>query len=98
MENPATGQRAVFLETSSPGLGGQSGGPIFDEHGTIWAIQSRTIHLELGFSPSVTTNGRTTVEHQFLNLGLGSDIAEITRFAREHDVSLAIRAAPEASR
>jgi len=78
MENPATGQRAVFLETSSPGLGGQSGGPIFDEHGTIWAIQSRTIHLELGFSPSVTTNGRTTVEHQFLNLGLGSDIAEIT--------------------
>lgn len=31
-----------FLETSSPGLVGQSGGPIFDAHGIVWSVQSRT--------------------------------------------------------
>ena len=34
-----------LLETSSPGLKGQSGGPIFDVNGTVWAIQSRTKRL-----------------------------------------------------
>jgi hypothetical protein len=34
-----------YVETSSPGLLGQSGGPTFDVHGTIWAIQAKTSHL-----------------------------------------------------
>lgn len=38
----AKGKRCKFLETSSPGVFGQSGGPIFDTKGTIWAIQSKT--------------------------------------------------------
>lgn len=46
-----------FLETSSPGLRGQSGGPVFDVKGTIWAVQSRTAHFPLGFSPKVKKNG-----------------------------------------
>ena len=60
-----------FLETSSPGLKGQSGGPIFDVKGTVWAIQSKTIHLELGFRPTVSKNGRKVEENQFLNVGWG---------------------------
>jgi len=36
------GKRCKFLETSLPGVFGQSGGPIFDTKGTIWAIQSKT--------------------------------------------------------
>jgi len=60
-----------FLETSSPGLRGQSGGPIFDANGTVWAIQSRTAHLPLGFAPKVERQGRSVEEHQFLNVGLG---------------------------
>jgi hypothetical protein len=60
-----------FLETSSPGLRGQSGGPIFDTKGTLWAIQSRTHHLSLGFSPKVDRNGREVEENQFLNVGVG---------------------------
>lgn len=51
-----------YVETSSPGLRGQSGGPTFDEQGTIWAIQAKTSHLPLGFAgPS-----------QFLHVGLGA--------------------------
>jgi hypothetical protein len=62
---------AKFLETSSPGLRGQSGGPIFDSRGTVWAIQSRTMHFPLGFSPKVKKDGREVEENQFLNVGWG---------------------------
>ena len=42
-----------FIETSNPGLMGQSGGPIFETRGTLWGVQSHTSHLPLGFSPGV---------------------------------------------
>lgn len=60
-----------FLETSSPGLRGQSGGPIFDIHGRVWGIQSRTIHFPLGFSPKIKKNNQEIEENQFLNVGWG---------------------------
>ena len=75
-----------FLETSSPGLRGQSGGPIFDTQGTIWAIQSQTIHLELGFSPKVERRGRTVEEHQFLSAGLGIHAEVIVPFLRDNGI------------
>src|SRR5579862_685273 len=43
------GARIVGLEISTPGLRGQSGGPLFDERGIICGIQSSTNHLHLGF-------------------------------------------------
>lgn len=60
-----------FLETSTPGLRGQSGGPIFDEHGTVWAIQVKTVHFPLGFNPPVPGGEDGEVEHQFLSAGIG---------------------------
>lgn len=53
-----------WIETSSPGLKGQSGGPTFDTKGTIWGIQARTLPLPLGFKTA-------TVPEQYLNVGLG---------------------------
>lgn len=67
---------SAFIETSSPGLMGQSGGPIFDQHGTVWGIQSHTSHLPLGFSPEVPGNPSQR-EHQFLNVGRGVHPATI---------------------
>lgn len=64
----------LMIETSSPGLKGQSGGPTFDVNGTIWAIQALTAHLELGFTPRVKGAG---IEHQFLNVGMGAHVATI---------------------
>lgn len=58
-----------FIETSSPGLKGQSGGPVFDVNGNVWGIQSRTSHFPLGFSPKVKKNGKEIEENQFLNAG-----------------------------
>lgn len=59
------------IETSSPGLRGQSGGPIFDSDGTVWGVQSSTAHYPLGFSPPVPGSKTNELEHQFLNVGRG---------------------------
>ena len=67
----------TFLETSSPGLKGQSGGPTFDTNGTIWAIQVQTRPLSLGFSPEIKDMGKAHKEHQFLNVGLGVHVETI---------------------
>ena len=69
-----------FIETSSPGLRGQSGGPIFDKNGTIWGIQSRTHHFELGFKPKIIQKGKEIEENQFLNVGLGIHPELIQKF------------------
>jgi hypothetical protein len=53
----------LFVETSSPGLRGQSGGPTFDAEGVIWALQCKTAHLPLGFS--------NKIPEQYLHVGLG---------------------------
>jgi hypothetical protein len=79
-----------FLETSSPGLRGQSGGPIFDREGIIWAVQSRTQHFPLGFSPAVNVNGKETTENQFLNVGWGVHPESISDFLNEHKISFDI--------
>ncbi|MCG2718868.1 MAG: serine protease [Nanoarchaeota archaeon] len=75
-----------FLETSSPGLRGQSGGPIFDVKGTVWAIQSRTAHLPLGFSPKIKKNGQEVEENQFLNVGWGVHPELIVSFLKDNGI------------
>lgn len=72
-----------FIETSTPGLKGQSGGPIFDTEGAIWAIQSHTQHYPLGFNPKVPGSRRGEREHQFLNVGRGIHVETILEFFRQ---------------
>ncbi len=76
-----------FIETSSPGLRGQSGGPIFDSKGTVWGIQSKTIHIPLGFNPAVIRNGKSIEENQFINVGLGVHPEVIVKFLQDNGVS-----------
>jgi hypothetical protein len=59
------------IETSSPGLRGQSGGPIVDRRGRLWGIQTTTKHLPLGFEPEFERDGKKQHQSQFLNVGLG---------------------------
>lgn len=77
-----------FLETSTPGLPGHSGGPTFDFKGRIWALQSRTIHHSLGFSPNVPNNSQT--EHQFLNCGLGTHVETIAEFLQKKNCKFSL--------
>lgn len=59
-----------YVETSTPGLKGQSGGPLFDVRGRIHGMQVRTAHFPLGFHPTVEYEGQRIVENQFLNVGV----------------------------
>lgn len=78
----------VFIESSNPGLKGQSGGPVVDVAGTVWGIQIRTSHYPLGFEPVVTdSKGRKTVEHQFLNIGQSVHSKTILAFLDEAGVA-----------
>lgn len=76
-----------FIETSSPGLKGQSGGPTFDVDGNIWAIQSQTQHLPLGFSPAIKKGNKVVEENQFLNVGWGAHVETILNFLDANKVS-----------
>jgi len=69
--DPVTGNVERYIETSSPGLKGQSGGPIYDRNGVVWGIQVRTQHYPLGFDTSLAVDAKTKVGAQFLNVGWG---------------------------
>jgi hypothetical protein len=75
-----------YIETSTPGLKGQSGGPTFDALGNIWAIQSQTINLDLGFSPKIKRDKKEIEENQFINLGLGVHVATLIDFLTDKGV------------
>ncbi len=42
--------KIIGIEMSTPGLKGQSGGPLFDPDGIVYGMQFETRHLNLGFS------------------------------------------------
>lgn len=89
-KSPDSQSVAKFLETSSPGLRGQSGGPIFDVKGTIWGIQSHTRHFPLGFSPKIKKNGEEVEENQFLNVGLGAHPESIVSFLNKNNIAFTL--------
>lgn len=85
-----------YIETSSPGLRGQSGGPTVDRHGTVWAIQVRTEFLSLGFEPKVpekkrrfqnqSKNEKPPTVHQFQSVGLGVHPETISFFFKARGI------------
>lgn len=66
-----------MVETSSVGIPGQSGGPIFDTEGRIWGIQSSTSSFPLELK---------TPEKQYLNVGLGVHPDTIFGFLEEQKI------------
>jgi hypothetical protein len=81
------GVDATFLETSTPGLRGQSGGPLVDVQGRLCGLQSKTIHYDLGFDAHVERDGEMETERQFLNVGEATHVDTIRRMLTTHDVA-----------
>ncbi|MCH3978778.1 MAG: serine protease [Candidatus Methanomethylophilus sp.] len=81
------GYQVMYVETSTPGLKGQSGGPIFDTEGRIYAMQVRTNHMPLGFHPVSNFNGKEVVENQFMNVGIGVHGKVLQDIMRDKHVS-----------
>ncbi|HEX6335212.1 MAG TPA: serine protease [Flavisolibacter sp.] len=85
------GQRIFGIELSTPGLRGQSGGPLFDEHGTVYGMQFSTKHLHLGFdmrNQEIQASGKTIrVSNQpFLHVGWCIHADIIKDFLRQNGV------------
>jgi hypothetical protein len=79
-----------YLETSSPGLKGQSGGPIFDTDGNIYAIQSKNTTVEMGFKGVIEVNKKKVEENQFINFGIGVHPKTIFDILTKHNINFDI--------
>ena len=78
------------FETSSPGLRGQSGGPIFGPDGLVYGMQYMTKHLDLNFDVNKVVK-RGIKDKQinytpFINLGAGITSVEIIKFLENNKV------------
>ncbi len=84
------GYPSWLIETSTPGLRGQSGGPTFDIYGNVWAIQSSTTHHPLGFdagnNKTITPKESEHLKNQYLNVGIGIHSATLVGFMTENNI------------
>ena len=79
------------IELSTPGLRGQSGGPLFDADGLVYGMQAMTKHLHLGFDikdKEVISDGKKTriSNHPFLHVGHCIHVDRIKEFLKLHHV------------
>ena len=79
------------VEMSTPGLKGQSGGPLFDANGIIYGMQSMTNHLHLGFdmnNQEMYSEGRKIkiTNQPLLHVGNCVHVDIIKEFLRQHQV------------
>lgn len=65
------GPHGRIIEIDSPGLSGQSGGPLFDHGGGICGIQHRTTHYPLGFE---------TTPQTYFHVGQAIDVSSVREF------------------
>ncbi len=80
------------IEMSTPGLRGQSGGPLFNSDGTVYGMQFATNHLHLGFDlkdHEIINNGKRTKvsNNPFLHVGICVHADKIKEFLREKNIS-----------
>lgn len=80
------------IELSTPGLRGQSGGPLFDAKGRVFGMQSSTHHLHLGFDIKdlEVRQGEGLVKvsnYPFLHLGNCVHVDVITTFLKENKIT-----------
>jgi hypothetical protein len=84
------GGNVIGFEMSTPGLRGQSGGPVFDNQGRVWGMQAATNHLDLDFDvdQEVLRGGQTkrVNDSAFLHVGHCIHVDAMKEFMRLHGV------------
>lgn len=81
----------IGIEMSTPGLKGQSGGPLFDKNGLIYGMQALTIHSHLGFdiiNQEIVVEGKKKLvsNYPFLHLGRCLHVNIIKEFLKEQNI------------
>jgi hypothetical protein len=84
-------QQIFGIEMSTPGLKGQSGGPLFDEQGIVYGMQYATNHLHLGFdvkNKEIVSEGRKIkiTNQPLFHVGLCIHVDRIKDFLASHQV------------
>jgi hypothetical protein len=79
------------IEMSTPGLKGQSGGPLFNRDGIVYGMQFSTKHLHLGFDLEETeilheNKIKKVTDYSFIHLGQCIHVDLIKSFLREKGV------------
>ena len=79
------------VELSTPGIKGTSGGPLYDENGIIYGIQSLSKHYHLGFDiidQNTLINGeyKSISNYPFISLGECISINIIKDFLKENNI------------
>ena len=83
------------IEMSTPGLRGQSGGPLFDTDGNIYGMQFATNHLHLGFDMKdfeILHNGKKNKvsNYPFLHVGICVHADKIREFLTQHNIDFSL--------
>lgn len=81
----------IATELSTPGLKGQSGGPLFDTDGLVYGMQYETSHLHLGFDikdKEVINDGKKSKvsNSPFLHVGHCIHVDRIKEFLTLHNI------------
>ncbi|MDP1817755.1 MAG: trypsin-like peptidase domain-containing protein [Leadbetterella sp.] len=89
--NLVDGSKIFGIELSTPGLKGQSGGPLFNQDGIICGMQSMTNHLHLGFDMKnyeYKTGGNTikVTNQPFLHVGHCIHTNTIKEFLKANNI------------
>ncbi len=87
----AENNKMYGIELSTPGLRGQSGGPLFNANGVVYGMQFSTKHLHLGFDlvdKEVLINNKIkkVSDYAFIHLGQCIHADVIKEFLTEHKV------------
>ncbi len=82
------GNTMYGIELSTPGLKGQSGGPLFNQSGTIYGMQFSTKHMHLGFDQeNKELSEENKMNHpSFLHLGQCIHASIIKEFLAEKKI------------
>jgi hypothetical protein len=85
------GKQIISIEMSTPGLRGQSGGPLFDTDGLVYGMQYMTSHLHLGFDikdKEIYIQGKKTKvsNYPFLHVGHCIHVDRIKDFLALHKI------------
>jgi hypothetical protein len=81
----------THLILSSPGIKGQSGGPVYDNQGRVAGIQSATATRELDFIGKTKVKNKLVETPQFLNIGICVSAEVIKEFLIQHNVKYYVK-------
>lgn len=84
-------EKLFGIELSTPGLKGQSGGPLFNKDGVVYGMQFSTKHLHLGFDIvnkeiMVNNTSKKVSDYSFIHLGQCIHVDTIKEFLKEMNV------------